>query len=476
VKTTQTLPSHFLLNQNAEALQKEFAWFEEFLWKRAELTKQSANQKTSNFIQIDFLTASPPPRHTDSSSVFAQLIQKMEEEAIKEHPADEQPFRTIAERLVLMLTLAPHIKPQLLDIFFYPNAQNREFTEFGGVKGQNHKGFLPTGETAMYMLAGDNLSLRFMLQQIFEPKHFFYRHHVLKINPSNSNEPWLSGALEISKEYLQLLTTGEPYQPQYSADFPAQSISTKLHWEDLILDYYTQQGIEEVKAWIKHRDQLVSNPEFSKEIKGYRCLFYGESGTGKTLTTMLLGKEVDLPVYRIDLSKIVSKYIGETEKNLNHIFEQAENREWILFFDEGDALFGKRTQTKDAHDRYANQEVSYLLQKIEEHPGIIILATNLRSNLDKAFLRRFQSEVYFPMPDEQSRLRLWQKSFAGQFSLDPKIDIKEIAQKYELSGAAIKNIKHYCAMMSIDKNTNIVSPEDFREGLRKQLDKEGKKL
>src|SRR5690606_11585436 len=120
---------------------------------------------------------------------------------------------------------------------------------------------------------------------------------------------------------------------------------------------------------------------------GYRTLFYGPPGTGKTLTAMLLGKEFQRNVFRIDLSQVVSKYIGETEKNLEKIFQRAANKEWILFFDEADALFGKRTSVKDAHDRYANQEVSYLLQRVEDFPGLVILASNYKNNIDKAFVR-----------------------------------------------------------------------------------------
>ena len=134
---------------------------------------------------------------------------------------------------------------------------------------------------------------------------------------------------------------------------------------------------------------------------GFKALFHGLPGTGKTLTAMLIGKKTGLDIYRVDLSQMVSKYIGETEKNLAKVFDKAEHKNWILFFDEGDALFGKRTNTKDAHDRYANQQVSYLLQRIEEYDGLVILATNLKNNIDDAFLRRFQSIIHFPMARTQ---------------------------------------------------------------------------
>jgi SpoVK/Ycf46/Vps4 family AAA+-type ATPase len=142
----------------------------------------------------------------------------------------------------------------------------------------------------------------------------------------------------------------------------------------------------------------------------YRALFYGPSGTGKTLTATLLGKEFSREVYRVDLSQVISKYIGETEKNLEKIFVQAENKNWILLFDEADALFGKRTQTKSSNDKYANQEVSYLLQRVENFNGLIVLASNFKNNIDDAFLRRFNSIINFTKPNVEERLELWTKA------------------------------------------------------------------
>ena len=131
--------------------------------------------------------------------------------------------------------------------------------------------------------------------------------------------------------------------------------------------------------------------------------------------------------YKIDLSMVVSKYIGETEKNLARVFDQAENQRWILFFDEADALFGKRTTVSDSHDRYANQEVSFLLQRIEEFNGVVILASNLKGNIDDAFLRRFQSVVNFPLPRAADRLRLWSEAFPPRVTLDPRLDLHRLA-------------------------------------------------
>jgi SpoVK/Ycf46/Vps4 family AAA+-type ATPase len=212
-----------------------------------------------------------------------------------------------------------------------------------------------------------------------------------------------------------------------------------------------------------------------KKLKpGYRSLFYGPSGTGKTLTATLLGKVTERDVYRIDLSMVISKYIGETEKNLEKIFQQAEHKEWILFFDEADALFGKRTKISDAHDRFANQEVSYLLQRVEDYAGVVILASNLRSNLDEAFTRRFQSIIHFPMPKPGERSRLWHNAFSEKTELDDKINLTEIAGQYELSGGTIMNVVRYATLMALKKGVRLIAIDDLLNGIRKEFQKEGK--
>lgn len=182
---------------------------------------------------------------------------------------------------------------------------------------------------------------------------------------------------------------------------------------------------------------------------GYRALFYGPSGTGKTLTAALIGKKIGKSVYRIDLSQLVSKYIGETEKNLEKIFNAAENHDWILFFDEADSLFGKRTGIGNANDRFANQETAFLLQRIEICENIVILATNFKSNLDEAFTRRFQSTIYFSMPTETERRLLWEGAFSKKTTLESAIDLKEIAKKYDIAGGSIINVVRYATLMAM---------------------------
>jgi SpoVK/Ycf46/Vps4 family AAA+-type ATPase len=182
-------------------------------------------------------------------------------------------------------------------------------------------------------------------------------------------------------------------------DLNAQQIRTDLTWKDLIVLPETRSQIHEIEAWVKNSKAIATRWGLSDIMKtGYRSLFYGPDSYGKTLAASLLGKSSSKEVYRIDLSTMVSKYIGETEKNLNSILAKAESMDWILFFDEADALFGKRTDVKDSHDRYANQEVAYLLQRMEEYSGLSVLSTNLKESVDPAFIRRLNAVVYFPDP------------------------------------------------------------------------------
>lgn len=384
---------------------------------------------------------------------------------------------TFSERVVVMLALMPHASPQSLDIFFVQNKNfDRQYTEFGGWKGLSHGGFLPTGETASFILAGEDMERKKEVIRMFQKDHWFYAQNILRLEGAGEGEPFLSGQLRPSEEFLSHVLLDREYKPDYNIGFPAKRITTPLEWEDMILDYATLEALEEINTWIRHQHTIMEDWGLKRFLKpGYRALFYGPPGTGKTLAATLLGKKNDMDVYRVDLSMIVSKYIGETEKNLAKVFDMAENRNWILFFDEADALFGKRTSTNTSNDRHANQEVAYLLQRIEDFPGTVILATNLKSNIDEAFSRRFQSVVYFPMPDEELRRSLWLGMLPAKWLKNGKEDLTEeliaLAAKEELSGGSITNVVRRCALRLIMSGKETLDARMLKEALEKEKSK-----
>lgn len=382
------------------------------------------------------------------------------------------------EYLLLLLAIAPHIQPDFLDTIISEHLpQAGDFPQIGGHRGKSFRGFLPTGETALFLLAGGDFSNRIRVQKYFEANHFFSKNHILWLETVPEGEPHMSGKLIVSQDYIDLLTVGYSKPPQFSMNFPAQQLETEMDWEDLILDHQTFLQVQELKHFIHHGKTLFFGWGMKKRLKpGFRVLFHGPPGTGKTLTASLLGKFTGKPVYRIDLSMVISKFIGETEKNLANLFSRAENKDWILFFDEADALFGKRTNVRDAHDKYANQEVAYLLQRVEQYDGLVILASNFKSNIDEAFMRRFQAIINFPFPKTQERLRLWQQSFPPQIKMSPDVQLPAIAQKYDLTGANIINIVHFCCLSVLGNKLEEVNNELILEGTKRELSKEGKLL
>jgi SpoVK/Ycf46/Vps4 family AAA+-type ATPase len=202
-------------------------------------------------------------------------------------------------------------------------------------------------------------------------------------------------------------------------------------------------------------------------------LFSGPPGTGKTMAAEVMAHELQLDLYKIDLSGVVSKYIGETEKNLAGIFNEAETANAILFFDEADALFGKRTEVTDAHDRYANIETSFLLQKMEEYEGVVILATNFLKNMDEAFMRRIRFILEFPFPDEESRFRIWKTHFPEEAPLSPEIDYEFLAKKLQVAGGNIRNIVLNAAFIAA-RNGGIIEMNHILSGAKREFEKIGK--
>jgi SpoVK/Ycf46/Vps4 family AAA+-type ATPase len=245
-------------------------------------------------------------------------------------------------------------------------------------------------------------------------------------------------------------------QVRHNLEALAQRIVPVAAWEDLVLPAMQTQILRDIAIHVRNRAKVYGQWGFERKLsmgKGISVLFSGASGTGKTLAAEVLANELGLDLYRIDLSSVVSKYIGETEKNLKRVFDAAERGGCLLLFDEADALFGKRSEVKDSHDRYANIEVSYLLQRMEAYRGLAILTTNMKKSLDPAFLRRIRFSVNFPFPDAGQRARIWMRIFPPQ-APKGRLDVEKLS-RLNVAGGNIKNIALYSAFLAAEESQPI---------------------
>ena len=440
---------------HARALQLELDWLTEVITARL----------THFFDSAAGPYQMPPPPALPEGAALARLV--------AEAPLDP------AARLVLALALAPQICPAALDPFFVKNsAIDRVFSEFGAARTDG-AGFLPSAVTALFLLGGADTAARIAAMALFAPEHPLRRLAGLTIgHTGDPAQPGagvlMGGPLTLPPHRVLALCAGRPPQPDYSPQFPAKRLETALDWPDLILPAGLKHGIEHVIAWYENRSLIREGWGLGRRMgRGFKVLFHGPPGTGKTLTAAMLGKRTGLAVYRIDLSMVVSKYIGETEKNLSHVFDMAEENDWILFFDEADALFGTRTTTTSSNDRYANQEVAYLLQRIEDCPGLVILATNLRNNIDDAFFRRFQMTMGFTRPDAALRRELW-KNILERVPLAEDVDMGVLARDHDLSGGAITNVAHHATISALRRGAKAVGAHDLQQAIAVELRKEGR--
>ena len=255
-----------------------------------------------------------------------------------------------------------------------------------------------------------------------------------------------------------------------------RKIETHFTWDDIVLPESQLTQLKEIASHAKRAQVIFESWGFGRNYsygRGIAALFEGQSGTGKTMAASIIGRALSLDVYQIDLSSVVSKYIGETEKNLSRIFAEAQDSNAVLFFDEADALFGKRSEVKDAHDRYANIETAYLLQRMEEYSGIVILATNMKQNLDEAFVRRMRFIIHFPFPNDDDRERIWQKVFPENAPMGDDVNFRWLSRKLKITGGNIKNISLRAAFLALEKNEPI-GMNSLIEAARRENEKIGK--
>lgn len=256
----------------------------------------------------------------------------------------------------------------------------------------------------------------------------------------------------------------------------ARKLQPRYGWDDIVLPNDQRALLLEIVNTVRQRPRVLDEWGVGDKLassRGVTVLFAGPPGTGKTMAAEVISGELGLDLYKIDLSTVVSKYIGETEKNLERIFNEAETSNAILFFDEADSLFGKRSEVKDSHDRYANIEISYLLQRMEAYDGVTMLATNLRANLDEAFTRRLQFAVDFPFPEEADRLRIWKTLFPVDVPCSPDVDLSILARRFRIAGGNIRNIIVNAAFLAA-ADGGTVGMSHLLHGTRRELQKMGR--
>ena len=258
----------------------------------------------------------------------------------------------------------------------------------------------------------------------------------------------------------------------------AQKLALPYEWDDLIVPPPIRAELELALAWMRHQRKVLDEWGFARRIamgRGLTMLFSGPPGTGKTMAAQVLARALELDLYRVDLSRVMSKYIGETEKNLARLFDEAQASGAVLFFDEADALFGKRSEVKDAHDRYANVEIGYLLQRMEEYEGVTVLATNRARDMDEAFTRRFQFMLNFPMPDEEQRLKIWQGILPKKAERNADLHPAQLARDFQISGGEIKNAVLTAAYIAASEARQI-DMAAIRRAVRREFLKNGRIL
>ncbi|MGL4599362.1 MAG: ATP-binding protein [Bacteroidia bacterium] len=446
---------------NCAALDDDYKWVQAVFEQRIRFKDEQNNKYDDNWL----FTELPPPDINVHQGPYAALVQYYNLNA--------------AERFLLLLTLSPHQRPFLLSEYrdAWNTASHAYLDRLGGVIQKASRRFIPTMQTILYMLAGgNNMEQARYWKQIFADSTLIKEQIiVLKICEDNSPSSIAiqrEQAPELAPEFADFLLYGREPRPDYGRDFPATLLTTKLEWKNLIVQRATMREIKEVMKWAKIGPRLAKRAAGTLKAT-YPVLFYGPPGTGKSFTAALIGKEYGKHVFRVDLSQIVSKWVGETEKNLARLFDRAQSKNWILFFDEADALFAQRTNVSDAKDKWANLEMSYLLQRIEEFDGLCILATNLLDNLDGAMRRRFRIMTHFPRPKRDERLQIWKLAKPAGYDMPP--DLKyDVVAGYDLTGANIANIVFNCCVAAEERGETVMNTADMSYFINLEFSKENR--
>ncbi len=401
-----------------------------------------------------------------------ELFSEEEAEECPEHKVPEPPTQddgspysitvqthhlTEIDRVILALGIASSHFPSILKTFVQIEESSNAFAiEAGGEYNKVGRSFRPTFQTALFLLAGKDLSLWSQYSAQLITGSVLLQNDIVY---NRSSTEFIHGKIELDTAYLNYFLAGQKPQLDHGSYFPGKLYQSDLTMDDIILENTVREQIKPIGHYIK----ALENGFFKGKSKehsfkpGFIALFYGAPGTGKTMLAGILANTYGIDMYHVDLSQVVSKYIGETEKNLEVLFNRLQGKNCMLFFDEADALFGKRSDVKDAHDRYANQEVSYLLQRIEKFDGLTILASNFENNMDDAFKRRIDVSINVIRPSETTREALWKHYLPKNVTFESEDLLKHITKEYSYTGANIRNIMKNAAIALHDLNETIIT-------------------
>jgi AAA+ superfamily predicted ATPase len=387
-----------------------------------------------------------------------------------------------AERTLLLFSLLPHYAPEVLRELIAPVQQGLIIANahVGGYVKRTSQQFIPTLQTILFACAGTDKAEQQLFYRALALEGSLLKRQIISLRSFEYSEPVISDKElipDLAEEYVHFILQGRQPRPDFGKNFPAKILVTDKEWDQLVLNPVTKRNVNLLIDWVEH------GVSFSNETKGFfnpgfPALFYGPPGTGKSLSAALIGKHCGLNVFRVDASRIVSKYIGETEKNLVALFERMklendrELKKPILFFDEADVLFSKRTEVKDAKDKWANMETSVLLPLIEEYGGLVIVATNLEYNLDPAMDRRFQLKIKFPALSYNERVLVWDKGLPPAYSYPASNSSSELA-RYKLSPASIINVLKGGCMAAHKRGSKIVTGKDMEHYISLEFGKSG---
>lgn len=442
------------LGQNVAYLQVELGWLLQLVEMRLAALKDGQ----------DVLDSAPLPLPASLQDCAYQRF------------LDENKFG-IPERLSLILCFAAFFQPDVLHPFLDIDPFDRRAGQLiGGKLNRDKSSFKPTLQTLLFLLSGGKPSELAKFQLYFHPKHRLFKEEILHLeSPKEVSSYPQEREIRLDLAYGHHFLNGEAPEFDQEENFPAQRLQTDKTFKDLVLSERIRLQLKSPMDFVRHRKTLFDNSDTRGKLHhGYVVMLYGPPGTGKTLTASVIGQELGVEVYSINLARVISKYIGETEKNLERVFDRLENKNCILFFDEADALFGKRTDISEAKDRYANQEVAYLLQKIETCQNLVILSTNFRQNLDEAFQRRILSYIKIDTPRQTERLQLWTNMLPPSFEYASEEVPQRLAEDYQLTGANIGNILKLTCLDAVSKGNNVLEFKHIEYFTRQEFIKENR--